>query len=187
YPLSSQGSHVSGTGGIAPWEESSGTVSAKSGTSGNSIDVLYGSASGQSVLGLDHNAENRTPAPVFEISTSISDLMLVTSPVTCSAVELGTTKQVTGIQHSLIEIATRESASRDVSGQNFLNISGKGSDDMSSAYMHGKKIQIKPQGSKTNELTEKSVSSFFSVISSRQSSAYNNRPQLLSGSQKGRT
>ncbi|KAJ8498773.1 hypothetical protein OPV22_009325 [Ensete ventricosum] len=184
YPLSSQGSHVSGTGGIAPWEESSGTVSAKSGTSGNSIDVLYGSASGQSVLGLDHNAENRTPAPVFEISTSISDLMLVTSPVTCSAVELGTTKQVTGIQHSLIEIATRESASRDVSGQNFLNISGKGSDDMSSAYMHGKKIQIKPQGSKTNELTEKSVSSFFSVISSRQSSAYNNRPQLLSGSQK---
>ncbi|CAL9073763.1 unnamed protein product [Musa textilis] len=185
HPLSSQGSHVSGASGIAPWEESSGAVTTKSGTSGiNSSDVIYGSASGQSVLGSDHSAENRTAVPVFEVSTSISDLKLVTSPVTCSAAELGTTKQVTGIQHSLIETATRESASRDISGRNFLNISGKGSSDMSSAYMHGKKIQIKPQGSKTNELSEKSVSSFSSVISSRQFSTYNNRPQHLSGSQK---
>ncbi|CAL9191185.1 unnamed protein product [Musa hybrid cultivar] len=184
HPLSSQGSHVSGISGIAPWEENSGAVTTKSGTSGiNSSDVIYGSASGQSVLGSDHSAENRTAAPVFEVSTSISDLKLVTSPVTCSTAELGTTKQVTGIQHSLIETATHESASRDIFGRNFLNISGKGSSDMSNADTHGKKIQIKPQGSKTNELSEKSVSSFSSVISSRQSSTYNNRPHL-SGSQK---
>ncbi|THU64028.1 hypothetical protein C4D60_Mb01t22120 [Musa balbisiana] len=77
HPLSSQGSHVSGASGIAPWEENSGAVTTKSETSGiNSSDVIYGSASGQSVLGSDHSAENRTAAPVFEVSTSISDLKL---------------------------------------------------------------------------------------------------------------
>ncbi|RWW66525.1 hypothetical protein BHE74_00026098 [Ensete ventricosum] len=188
HPISSQRSYASGVSGIAPREERFGVVTTKTGTSRLSpTDVKSTPTGGHSIPDSDKSSSNKAAAPVSEVYVPTSDPVLAPSLDAHNPAELENIKQVTGIQHSVVETDTSHAGSQHISGFNSSYMSGKCS-SMSSPYMHGK-VPMKPHESGSNELSEKSQvapSSFSTATGSRPSSTYSNRSQQLSGLQKGR-